>query len=338
MNSPRRPHQPATVTAPGRSSPKQAPSALAIWANLMTVYIVWGSTYLAIRFAVETLPPFLMAAARQSLAGAVLYAWRRARGDAAPSRQEWRSAAIIGVFLLVGGNGVVSWAAQRIPSGLVALLLGTIPLWMVVLDVLRPGGGWPAPRAIIGVLLGFAGVAVLVGPNQITGSAAGVDLLGVAAVLLASLSWAAGSLYGRRAVLPPSPLLGASMQMIAGAAILVIVAVMTGEPERLDLAAVSLRSLGGFAYLIVFGSWAGYAAYLWLLRAAPTPLVSTYAYVNPLVAIFLGHLLAAEPLTPSLLIAAAIILGSVALITTAGPVTPRSQPAQPRPVAPERES
>ena len=316
----------------GSPLPTPRPTALAVWVALITVYLVWGSTYLAIRYAIETMPPFFMAATRFLVAGAVMYAWRRGRGDTPPSGRHWLSAAIIGVFLLVGGNGGVSWAEQRVASGLAALLVGTVPLWIVILDTLRPGGRLPSGRAVAAVLVGFGGVVLLIGPTQLAGGAGDVDIVGAAAVILAALLWSIGSLYSRRAALPASPLLGTGMEMLAGGAGLLVVGVLAGELGQLDVTAISARSLWGLAYLIVFGSWVGFTAYVWLLRVAPTQLVSTYAYVNPVVAILLGFLLASEPLTPRILVAAAIILASVALTTTTQLAVPKSKEAQPQPL------
>jgi drug/metabolite transporter (DMT)-like permease len=304
------------MTATSHRTSTSSASALAIWANLIAVYVIWGSTYLAIRFAVATIPPFLMASVRHLIVGVLLLGWTRLRGHAAPTRKEWQAAAIVGVFLLVGGNGVVSWAEQRVASGLAALLLGAIPLWIVVLDAVRPAGHRPGLRPACAVLVGFVGIVVLIGPTRITGSATTTDPFGALAVLAAALSWSIGSLYGRSAPHPDSPLLGTGMQSLTAGAVLFVVAALSGNFARLDLGAISLQSLGGLAYLIVFGSCIGFAAYGWLIRKAPTTLVSTYAYVNPLVAIVLGHLLAAEPLSVNVVIAATLILGSVALITT----------------------
>ena len=284
---------------------------------MIMVYIVWGSTYLAIRFAVETMPPFLMAAVRFLVAGAILYGWRRLAKDPAPQRIEWRSAAIIGFLLLVGGNGGVVWAEQYVASGIAALVVGSAPLWMVFIDAVRPGGQRPGWQTVAGVLIGFAGIGLLIGPSQLTGSSLELHPAGVGALLLAAFLWAVGSLYGRGARLPASPLLGTGMEMLAGGAFLLVIGTLTGEWSRLDLAAITPRSLWGLAYLIVFGALVGFAAYTWLLRVAPTPLVSTYAYVNPLIAIFMGNLLAQEPLTVRILVAALIIVSSVALINTA---------------------
>ncbi len=295
-----------------------------IWLALLTVYIVWGSTYLAIRFAVETMPPFLMAGVRFLVAGLILYSWRRLAGDRPAVKIEWRSAAIIGFFLLVGGNGSVVWAEQHVPSGIAALIVGSAPLWMVTLDAIRPGGRRPSGRTILGVLIGFAGIVVLIGPGQFTGSG-GIDSLGVAALLLAAFMWAVGSLYSRHAPLPGSPLLGTGMEMLAGGGMLLLLGTLTGEWQQLDLQAISTQSWLGLIYLIIFGALVGFAAYTWLLRVAPTPLVSTYAYVNPLIAILLGSLLADETLTLRIVISALVIVSSVALINTSSGSIPRAK-------------
>ncbi len=287
-----------------------------IWSALIAIYIVWGSTYLAIRFAVETLPPFLMAAVRFLIAGAVLYAWRRLRGDPAPTKVEWRSAAIIGLFLLLGGNGCVVWAEQRIVSGVAALLVGTVPVWMVLIESIHPSGPRPGWITITGIILGFAGITVLISPWQMAENGYTLDLMGSLAVLLAALLWSVGSLYSREAPLPESPLLGTSMEMLVGGGALLLLGTLTGEWSRLDLASVTPRSLWGLIYLIVFGALVGFVAYTWLLRVAPTPLVATYAYVNPLVAILIGNLLAQEPLTVQIVLSALTIVSSVFLINT----------------------
>lgn len=294
-----------------------------IWLALIAVYITWGSTYLAIRFAVETMPPFLMAATRFFVAGSLLYLWRRSAGDQAPTRLEWRSAAVVGLLLLLGGNGAVTWAEQFVPSGITALLVGSAPLWMVLIDALRPGGIRPGWQTLLGVLAGFGGIILLINPLQLGSSAQDLHPVGVAVLMLAGFLWAVGSLYSRSARLPASPLLGTSMEMLAGAGGLLALGTLTGEWARLDLAGISTRSLLGLVYLIIFGALVGFAAYTWLLRVAPTPLVSTYAYVNPLIAIFAGSLLAQEPLTARVLVSALIIVASVALINTARSKAPQ---------------
>ncbi|MEJ5311909.1 MAG: EamA family transporter [Anaerolineae bacterium] len=302
-----------------------APSSLAIWAALLAVYIVWGSTYLAIRFAVQTMPPFLMASARFLMAGSALYIWRRLKGDPAPVRVEWRSAAVVGLCLLLVGNGGLVWAEQRIASSIAALLIASTPLWMALIDALRPGGQKPGLQTILGIVVGFCGIVLLINPLQASGH--GVDLLGAVVSLGAAFSWSAGSLYSRKARLPSSPLLGTSMEMLIGGAALLLLSLLTGEPARVQWASISTASWLGLGYLIVFGSWIGFTAYTWLLRVAPTPLVSTYAYVNPVVAVVLGFLLAGEPLTARSLLATAIIVGAVILTT-------RRSPAKPQPVIP----
>jgi drug/metabolite transporter (DMT)-like permease len=289
-------------------------SVLRVAVALGAVYLIWGSTYLAIRFAIETIPPFLMAGARYLTAGALLYGWSRLRGAPRPSLVHWRSAGIIGALLLLLGNGGVVWSEQRVSSGLVALLVSTEPLWIVLLVWFRDRGQRPGGRVIAGLLLGCAGLVLLVRPGSSSG---GLDPLGVVAVLIASLSWAWGSVYSQRAKLPSSPLLSTAMQMLAGGALLLLAATLTGEPAHFALAQVSTRSLLSLAYLVVFGAIIAFTAYVWLLRAAPPVLVSTYAYVNPVVAVLLGWALAGEPLARGTLVAAAVILTGVALISSA---------------------
>jgi drug/metabolite transporter (DMT)-like permease len=276
---------------------------------------VWGSTYLAIRVAVQTLPPFLMASVRFLVAGGVLYAWAILRGDRGgdrPRAVHWRSAAIIGTALLLGGNGGVVWAEQRVDSGIAALLVATVPLWMVVLAwlALRERVGW---REMLGIAVGFAGIVLLIRPQ----GSGGIDPWGAGALVFASLSWAAGSLYARKAPLPSRPLVGTAMEMLCGGVALGIAGIVTGEFGRIDLSGVSAESLWGLGYLIVFGSLVGFSAYAWLLRVARTSLVSTYAYVNPVVAVLLGWAILSEPVTSQTLVAGGIIVVAVALIVTA---------------------
>ncbi|UCH60893.1 MAG: EamA family transporter [Anaerolineales bacterium] len=284
-----------------------------IWLAMLAVYIAWGSTYLAIRVAIETIPPFLMAGTRFLIAGFILYAWRRLAGDARPSRLEWRSASIVGLLLLVGGNGGVVWAEQWVTSGIAALIVASAPLMMALIDLLRPGGRKPGWVASFGLLVGFSGIILLVSPTAGQGGSLDLNMSGITVLLLASFLWAAGSLYNRGAALPKSPLLGTGMEMLIGSAGLFLLGTLTGEWSRLELTAISLRSLVGLAYLVVGGALVGFVAYTWLLRVAPTPLVATYAYVNPLIAILIGNLLLAEPLSPRLLLSALVILSAVAL-------------------------
>lgn len=290
-----------------------SPGTARVWAALGVVYVVWGSTYLAIDLAIETLPPFLMLAARFLAAGAILYAIAF-RGAERPRLVHWRSALIIGATLLLLGNGGVAYAVQHVDTGIVALIVGSVPLWMALLDRAVYGQRL-APTAVMGLVLGFGGIAFLARP---TGDG---SLAGVIVVLLGSLAWAAGSLYSRKASLPASPFQGAALQMLAGAAVLAIFGVAKGEVGELDVAAASTSSLVAFAYLIVVGSLIGFSAYIWLLKAAPTHLVATYAYVNPVVAVLLGTLWLGEPITLTTIVGGAAIIVAVALIVSARPVS-----------------
>jgi drug/metabolite transporter (DMT)-like permease len=307
-------------------------------ARLMTafaaVYLVWGSTYLAIRFAVETMPPFLMAGSRFLLAGACMTAWALWRGAPRPTRSMWRAAGIIGALLLVGGNGGVVWAEQHVPSGITALLVATVPLWMVLLDWLRPGGRRPTLAVIVGVAVGLGGLALLVDPRAGTGQA---NPAAAGVLVVAALSWAIGSIYSKSASRPASPILGTGMQMLAGGALLTVLGLVAGEGPRFHPDTISTRSLLAWAYLVTMGSFVGFTAYVWLLRVTAPAKAATYAYVNPVVAVFLGWALADEPLTARTLVAAAIIVGAVALITTAGTGAKRNADAPPKPAQAVRE-
>ncbi len=286
-----------------------APRTALIVAAFLAVYVIWGSTYLAIRFAVETLPPFLMASARFLVAGGLLYAVRRRRAGP-PERRHWAAAAVTGGLMLCGGNGGVVWAEQFVASDLTALIVATVPLWMVLFDAARPGGERPARLTLVGLVVGFAGVAVLVEPGR--GIAGGGVPWGPALVLLgASASWAAGSLLSRHLPAPKSHGQGTAMQMLAGGAALLVLGAASGELGELSLAGASARSLASLAYLIVFGSLVAYSAYVWLLRVASPARVSTYAFVNPVVAVLLGWALAGEPL--DLRVALATVLVALAV-------------------------
>ena len=286
-------------------------------AAFAAVYLVWGSTYLAIRFAVETLPPLLMAGARFLIAGVILLLWSRLRDSAArPTRIDWRTGFISGALLLLGGNGGVVWAEQRVPSGIAALLVAVVPLWMVLLDWMRPEGRRPPALVFVGLGLGLAGLALLIGPDSLHGHAE-ISVVGAIVLVLASLSWAAGSLYTKHAPRPSSGLNGAAAQMIAGGGLLVVAGALSGEFSRLDLAHASSRSILGFLYLVSFGSLIGFTAYVYLLAHTTAAKAATYAYVNPVVAVLLGWAFASEPITRRTLLAAAVILAGVAIITAA---------------------
>ena len=288
-----------------------------ILAAFAAVYIVWGSTYLAIRYAVVTIPPFLMMGARFIVSGVILYIWARWRGSPRPSMREWRDAAIAGGLMLCFGNGAVSWAEQHVASGPAALLVAVVPLWMVLIDWAGPRGERPSARVLLGIVVGLFGLFVLINPGA--ASNRGGIATGAAVVLvLSSLGWAAGSIYNRYGERPRSAAMSTGMQMIAGSVALLGISVVIGEPRGFHLSAVSGASLAGWIYLVTFGALVGFTAYVYLLRAVSPAKASTYAYVNPLVAVFLGWAIAGEPVTARTMIAAAIILGGVAMITTNG--------------------
>ncbi|GAB4109059.1 MAG: drug/metabolite exporter YedA [Acidobacteriota bacterium] len=287
---------------------------LPLIAAFSAVYVIWGSTYLAIRYAIETIPPFLMAAGRFLAAGTAVYLWARWWGAPKPDRAGWTGAALVGGLLLLGGNGGVVWSEQHVPSGLAALLVSTVPLWMVLLDWTRRDGSRPQGQTLVGIAAGFAGVGLLVEPSA--GISAGRVPWFPALVLIgASVSWSLGSILSRAAALPRSPVLAGGMQMVSGGTLLLGASWLRGEWGMFHPEQVSLRSVAGWAYLVVFGSVVGFIAYVWLLREVSPASVSTYAFVNPAVAVFLGWALADEPLTPRVLLSMALIIAAVVLVT-----------------------
>ena len=312
---------------------RQRTSRTRIALAFAAVYVIWGSTYLAIRYAIETIPPFLMAGTRFIIAGGALYLWSRLTGGERPSRAAWLATAVTGILMLAVGNGAVTWSEQHIPSGIAALLVASVALWMVLLEFLRKNGTRPTRLSVIGLAIGFAGVAVLVGPAALS-NAGDLDVFAALVLVGASLSWATGSVYSRVLPRPASAPLGSGMQMLAGGIALLIVGMSTGELSRIDLAGVSTRSAASLGYLIVFGSIVGFTAYAWLLRVCTPAAVATYAYVNPMVAMFLGWLIAGEEFGPRMIVAAAIILSGVALINRAS-ASPAPNADEPR-RAPER--
>ena len=299
--------------------------AAAIVAALGVVYVVWGSTYLGIAYALETLPPFLMAGARFLVAGVILYAAARLVGGAGatarPDRTQWGFAALTGVLMLAIGNGGVSWAQQTVPSGIAAIVIASIPLWVVLIDRIAFGArlSWVAA---VGVAVGFAGVAILIDPS----APDRIDPAGGLALLAAALGWATGTLLSRGDKRTAPPLVAAGMQMLCGGVVLVVAGLVAGELG--DVQAPSWRSVLAVAYLIVFGSLLAFSAYVWLLRNAQVSLVATYAYVNPVVAVFLGAVFLGEEVTTRTLVAGGIVLGAVALIVSARPA-PAAAAARP---------
>ena len=290
-----------------------------VWLALLALYIVWGSTYLGIKFAIETIPPFFHAGVRFLASGLILVIWQRSAGNPMPTRKQWISTGIIGTLLLLGGNGLVAWAEQTIPSGIAALIIASVPMFLVIGEAIRPNGVKPNWQGIVGLLIGFVGIFILVGPSEISGSAMKLNPLGVVALLSACLFWATGSIYSKTADLPKSSLMNTGAQMLIGSISLFIVSGLSGELSGWNIADVSSRSIYGLLYLTFVGSLVGFASYGWLLQNAPISLVSTYAYVNPIVAVLLGVWLANEVLEPRIWLATAIIIGSVIFINSTRP-------------------
>ena len=291
-------------------TPRSA-SPLAIWSALGAVYVIWGSTYLAIAIAVQTLPPLFSAGLRFCLAGLVLLGFIAVRRGLRVGREQLIGAAIVGLLLIVGGNGFVVLAERTVPSGLTALIIASVPLWIVIFR--RIAGDRIHVSTFIGVAVGFAGVAFLVVPR---GSSGEVDGGGLLLLFVATISWALGTFLSPRLRMPRDALLSTGIQQLAGGIVLVASGTAMGELAHLEPATWSTRSLLAMAYLVVFGSLVAFTAYSWLLQHASVSLVSTYAYVNPVVAVFLGALVLAEPITPSIVIGAAIIVAAVAFIVT----------------------
>ena len=289
-------------------------------AAFAAVYIFWGSTYLAIKYAIETLPPFLMAGARFVFAGAVLMIWARFAADyQRPEAAHWKTSFIVGTLLLLGGNGGVVFAEHYISSSLAALLIATEPFWIVLLSWLWLKGSRPNLKAVLGIALGFFGVWLLINgqsASSMAGTGSSMQFFATIAVIASAFSWAAGSIYGLRAPVPKSSLQTAGMQMFSGGLVLLLVSLIAGEWANFSIAEVSANSWFGVIYLIIFGSLLGFTAYSWLLKNAQPALVSTYAYVNPIIAVFLGWLIAGESFTGQMLIGAGVIVGSVVLITS----------------------
>lgn len=305
------------ASTPVSSGPRASRAGIIL--AFAAVYILWGSTYLGIRYAIETLPGFLMAGTRFFIAGLILFTWSKLHGNRMGSLAQWRRAFVIGALLLLCGNGGVTWAEKYIASGLAALLVATEPLWVVLLNwtATHKRPNW---RIFLGVLIGLVGVAMLVGGGGLSNGqdVSAMSLAGAGVVLLAGLAWAGGSVYAAYRPIGASTSMAAGMQMMAGGSLLLLLSLVTGDYKRLNLAAASWVSLGAFAYLLVFGSLVGFTAYSWLLRHVTTARAATYAYVNPVVAVFLGWFFASEPLTLRMSVAAAVIVGSVVLITTYG--------------------
>jgi drug/metabolite transporter (DMT)-like permease len=311
-------------------SRRAAASPIAIWAGLLTLYFVWGSTYIGIRVSVETIPPFLMAATRFLIAGAILLlceaiVFGRLRPDPTvpaaerprlPTRREWRDSAIVGGLLLFGGMGMVALGEKTVPAGIAAILIAMLPLWVAVLGRIFFAERLPA-AAVAGIVIGLVGVVILVAPF---GGSSGLafDPFGIFVLLLSPLAWGTGSLFSsHRAVLPRRPLTATGLQMVCGGALLLLGSIVFGELRSFDIGAVTGRSWLGLLYLTTIGSLVGFTTYVWLLRVAPLPKIATYAYVNPVVAFILAGILLGEAIEPRSVLAGAVIVFAVALIVTA---------------------
>lgn len=294
---------------------KRAPEKWLVIAAFAAVYIIWGSTYLAIAYAIESIPPFLMAGLRFITAGFVMLIWARQSGAAMPKRIHWRSAAILGFLLLTVGNGGVTWAEVRVPTGLAALMVSIVPIWVVLLNWVRPGGVRPSAPTIIGVVVGFIGIVLLVSSGD-AATGGTIDPAGLLSLLAATFCWSTGTLYSSKAQLPESPILATGMEMLCGGAMLTLVGTVSGEWAHFNIAAITPTSLLAVAYLVVFGAVIAFTAYTWLLRVVPPAQAATYAYVNPVVALILGAIFRGEILTPQRLAAGAVIVAAVVIITT----------------------
>ncbi len=289
------------------------PSRWSLWLGFAAVYLIWGSTYLAIRYAIQTLPPFLMAGARFFLSGLILVACLAVKRVPLPPRRDWQGAFIVGVLLLVGGNGSVVWAEQRVPSGVTAMLIASTPFWMILFDRLSGGLLRLRARTLIALVVGFAGVFLLIYPKEV-GKFSAIPLVPALAIVGAGCWWSLGSILSRYVRMPSSPWWTTALQMFAGGTVLLGLGTLHGEWSRLDFSKVSFTSWIAWTYLVGFGSIVGYSAYLWILRHSTPTRVSTYAFVNPVVALFLGWAIAGEAITPRTLLAAALILPSVLVL------------------------
>jgi drug/metabolite transporter (DMT)-like permease len=279
------------------------------------IYLIWGSTYLGIRVAVQTMPPFTMAAARFFCAGALLLLFLKARGVAWPTRKQWRDNTIVGTFLLLGGNGLVVWAEQTVPSGITALVIGVQPVFMVLTEWAWPGGLRPNWAVMVGMALGFVGVAWLAAPWE-TGAAQPLSATGLIAILMACAFWAFGSIFLRHAKAPAPPFMASAVQMIMGSVALALAAAAHGELAALHVSRISGHSWVAFVYLILIGSLVGFSTFAWLMKHSTPARVATYAYVNPVVAVILGYLLLHEPISRRTVFGAIVIVVAVIIVTT----------------------
>jgi drug/metabolite transporter (DMT)-like permease len=299
------------------------------------LYLIWGSTYLGIRFAIETIPPFLMAGTRFLIAGLIMYAIAWSQGIGRSSWANWRTSLIIGACLLLGGNGGVTISEKYIDSGLAAVVVAVVPIYIVVIGWATGMAPRPTPIVWLGLVGGFVGVGILFGPAlRFSSSDGSHPAIGMSILLVSSFIWSAGSLYSRAAKHAASPFLTAAQQMICGGVLLLLTGVLTGELRRFYPESMSILSVASFAYLVIIGAVVGYTAYIWLLRHCDPAKVATYAYVNPIVAVLLGAVFAGETLSMRTLVAASLIIGSVALVITAQQLMGRIEPQISAAIAP----
>lgn len=299
------------------AGPTRPPFSLII-AAFAAVYLIWGSTYLGIRLAIDSIPPLLMAGSRFVIAGGALYLVMRMRGAPRPDWDHWRGSIIIGGLLLMAGNGGVCWAQQTVPSGVAALIVASVPLWIMLVDWLRPQGLRPTRRVVAGLVIGMTGVAVIILGRGELGQRV-VEPMAALVLVGANICWALGSIYARHARKPSSALLGVAMQMLCGGGLQLLLGLILGEAQDLNLAAITPTSAWAFVYLTLIGSLVGFTAYIWLLQVSTPARVSTHAYVNPLVAVLLGSWFLHEPISQNVIIAGALVLFSVILITRSSP-------------------
>lgn len=310
-------------------APTVPPSRLKIYLAFAAIYLIWGSTFLGIRFTIETMPPLFMSGTRFLLAGLILYAIARFQGLPNPKPKQLRTSAIIGVFLVLVGNGGVAWAEQAVPSSMAALLIATVPLWITLLGYLFFGKSKPNVKTVVGLILGLVGVLTLIGPDNLMGQG-NMDVFSMIIIIVSTVSWAFGSLYAARGKHAAAPMMSTAIQMITGGLLQLAVGAFLGEYTELNLAAFSTKSILAFCYLVVFGSLIGFSSYSWLIRVAPPSRVATYAYVNPLVAVLLGWLFANEAVTLQMLLAGLLILPAVILILQANAKKEQVAPADPQ--------
>jgi len=301
--------------------------------SFAAIYLIWGTTYLAMRVAVHSIPPFLMAASRFIVAGAILYSVMRLRGIPNPTLQQWKSAAIVGTFLFLGGNGLVTWAEQEIPSGIAALVIATMPMWMTLFDWLFFGGSKPSLKVAIGIASGIVGIVLLIGPANMLAGTTELNLFYMLGLIFAPIFWSIGSLLSRKADLPRNVFMANATEMLCGGAVLGFVSLGFREPMSFEFGNVAPKAWWCLLYLTIFGSMIALTAYAWLLKNAHAAKVATYSYVNPVIAIFLGWLILSEKVTWQTGLAVVVIIAGVILIVTdknRKPSSPQLDPKETR--------